>query len=111
MDEPLAPSVPAPNAALLALLTPREREAAALLARGAPYTAMARALGISHHTAHTYVQRIYLKARVSSQAALVALYWGVDPYERHADIAETGGAIAIERAPTWANHVRHARNC
>ena len=71
----LAPATPAELEPLrLALhgLTPREREVARLLARGASNEGIAQALWISRYTAKDHVKAVYAKLRVGSRAELTA---------------------------------------
>jgi DNA-binding CsgD family transcriptional regulator len=71
----LAPATPAELEPLrLALhgLTPREREVAQLLARGASNEEIAKALWISRHTVKDHVKAIYAKLRVGGRAELTA---------------------------------------
>jgi len=53
-------------------LTPREREVAQLLARGATNDQIARALWITRHTVKDHVKAIYAKLEVASRAELSA---------------------------------------
>lgn len=53
-------------------LSPREREIAALVARGLPSKAIARTLGISTWTVVTHLRRIFIRFGVNSRAAMVA---------------------------------------
>jgi DNA-binding CsgD family transcriptional regulator len=53
-------------------LTPREREIAQLLTRGATNDEIARALWISRHTVKDHVKAIYAKLEVASRAELSA---------------------------------------
>lgn len=53
-------------------LTPREREVAQLLTRGATNDQIARALWISRHTAKDHVKAVYAKLQVGSRAELSA---------------------------------------
>jgi len=57
----------------LGVLSPREREVLALLARGFPYKEIASSSCISVCTVNTYVRRIYHKLRVHSRAQAVAI--------------------------------------
>jgi DNA-binding CsgD family transcriptional regulator len=71
----LAPAaVPELEALRLALhgLTPREREVAQLLTRGATNDEIARTLWISRHTVRDHVKAIYTKLEVASRAELSA---------------------------------------
>jgi len=71
----LAPATPAELEPLrLALhgLTPREREVAQLLARGATNEEIARALWISRYTVKDHVKAVYAKLGVGSRAELTA---------------------------------------
>ncbi|MDP3617845.1 MAG: response regulator [Rhodoferax sp.] len=69
------------NAALhaLAALSPREKEAARLIARGQPNKLIAAHLGISEKTVHIHRQRIMEKASISSAAELAGLMLRADP--------------------------------
>jgi DNA-binding CsgD family transcriptional regulator len=53
-------------------LTPREREVAQLLTRGATNDQIARVLWITHHTVKDHVKAIYAKLEVASRAELSA---------------------------------------
>jgi DNA-binding NarL/FixJ family response regulator len=55
-------------------LSTRECEVLDLLARGHPEKQIADKLGISRHTVHTYIRRIYEKLQVHSHAQAVARY-------------------------------------
>ena len=55
-----------------ALLTPREREVAAMAAAGSTSRTIADSLGLSQRTVETYLQNAYDKLGVSSRAALAA---------------------------------------
>jgi DNA-binding CsgD family transcriptional regulator len=57
-------------------LTRREQETLDLLLTGASEKIMAARLGISRHTVHDYVKRLYRKIGVSSRAALMAQHTG-----------------------------------
>lgn len=63
----------------VAMLTPREREVLALLAKGATSDEIATALSISRHTVRTHIQSILEKLHVHSrlQAAALALRDGL----------------------------------
>jgi DNA-binding NarL/FixJ family response regulator len=63
---------PAGFAAALSALSPREREVAALIARGLSNKAIARALGLSLATVKDHVHRALSKTGLSSRAALAA---------------------------------------
>jgi FixJ family two-component response regulator len=69
------------NAALgvLATLSPREKEAARLIARGQPNKLIAASLGISEKTVHIHRQHIMEKAAISSAAELARLMLQADP--------------------------------
>jgi len=58
------------RAAMLLSLTPREREVAAMYARGQNAMEIASALGISIHTAHDHRDSIYSKLGIHSRAEL-----------------------------------------
>jgi DNA-binding NarL/FixJ family response regulator len=75
----------------LALLTPREREVLALLARGLDNHAIARRLHLSSHTARTHVGNILRKLEVHSRAdaARIALREGQS--ERDTDVLRIQG--------------------
>jgi two-component system, NarL family, response regulator LiaR len=68
-----------PNPA--ALLTPRETEVLALIARGQPNKVIARELGVSEKTVKTHVSNLLRKLGVSdrTQAALYAVREGLVP--------------------------------
>lgn len=61
-----------PLPARASTLSPREREIAALVARGLPSKAIALKLGISTWTVVTHLRRIFTRFGVSSRAAMVA---------------------------------------
>jgi DNA-binding NarL/FixJ family response regulator len=63
-----------------AVLTPRERDVLALVARGLPNRAIGDALGITERTARTHVSNILAKLGLTSrtQAALYAVEQGLD---------------------------------
>lgn len=65
--------------ALLAALSPREKEAARLIALGQPNKLIAAALGISEKTVHIHRQHIMEKAGISSAAELARLMLRADP--------------------------------
>jgi two-component system, LuxR family, response regulator FixJ len=65
--------------ALLAALSPREREVARLVAQGQPNKLIAAALGISEKTVHIHRQHVMEKAQVSSAAELARLTLRADP--------------------------------
>jgi DNA-binding CsgD family transcriptional regulator len=62
--------------ALLAPLTPREREVALLVVDGLADREIAEALCLSHHTVSQYVKRIYRKLDVDSRVALTRVLLG-----------------------------------
>ena len=64
---------------LLATLSPREKEAACLIARGQPNKLIAASLGISEKTVHIHRQHIMEKAAISSAAELAGLMLRADP--------------------------------
>ncbi len=64
---------------LLATLSPREKEAARLIARGQPNKLIAASLGISEKTVHIHRQHIMEKAAISSAAELAGLMLRADP--------------------------------
>jgi FixJ family two-component response regulator len=65
--------------AVLAALSPREKEAARLIARGLPNKLIAASLGISEKTVHIHRQHIMEKAAISSAAELARLMLRADP--------------------------------
>lgn len=65
--------------ALLAALSPREKEAARLIALGQPNKLIAAALGISEKTVHIHRQHVMEKAGISSAAELARLMLRADP--------------------------------
>jgi two-component system, LuxR family, response regulator FixJ len=67
-------------AALLATLSPREREVAVLVAHGQPNKLVAARLGISEKTVHIHRQRVMEKAGISSAAELARLMLAADPH-------------------------------
>ena len=64
---------------VLATLSPREKEAARLIARGQPNKLIAASLGISEKTVHIHRQHIMEKAAISSAAELARLMLRADP--------------------------------
>ena len=66
-------------AAVLARLSPREREVAKLVAQGRPNKVVARALDISEKTVHVHRQHVMEKAEVGSAAELARLMLRADP--------------------------------
>ena len=64
---------------VLATLSPREKEAARLIARGLPNKLIAASLGISEKTVHIHRQHIMEKAAISSAAELARLMLRGDP--------------------------------
>jgi DNA-binding NarL/FixJ family response regulator len=56
------------------VLSERERQVIDLLSHGHPEKQIAERLGISPHTVHTYIRRIYEKLHVHSHAQAVAKY-------------------------------------
>jgi len=64
---------------VLATLSPREKEAARLIARGLPNKLIAASLGISEKTVHIHRQHIMEKAAISSAAELARLMLRADP--------------------------------
>lgn len=64
---------------VLAKLSPREKEAARLIARGQPNKLIAASLGISEKTVHIHRQHIMEKAAISSAAELARLMLRADP--------------------------------
>lgn len=65
--------------ALLTAFSPREKEAARLIALGQPNKLIAAALGISEKTVHIHRQHIMEKAGISSAAELARLMLRADP--------------------------------
>lgn len=65
--------------AVLATLSPREKEAARLIARGQPNKLIATSLGISEKTVHIHRQHIMEKVAISSAAELARLMLQADP--------------------------------
>lgn len=67
----------------LGLLTPREREVLALIARGLTNEEIARELVISEHTVKNHVSSIYRKIRTAdrTRAALLAIRAGLASVE------------------------------
>lgn len=65
--------------AVLASLSPREREVARLVALGQPNKLIAAALGISEKTVHIHRQHVMEKTQVSSAAELARLMLRADP--------------------------------
>lgn len=63
----------------LALLTPRERDVALLVAQGHANREIARQLGISEKTVHIHRGRVMEKTQLRSAAALARLFMQVDP--------------------------------
>jgi DNA-binding CsgD family transcriptional regulator len=62
--------------ALLAPLTPRERDVAVLVVEGLADREIAERLYLSHHTVSQYVKRIYRKLDVDSRVALTRMLLG-----------------------------------
>jgi len=60
-------------------LTPREQETLGLLLTEASEKEMAARLGISPHTVHDHVKKLYRKLGVGSRAALMALAFSSEP--------------------------------
>jgi DNA-binding NarL/FixJ family response regulator len=65
---------PQPAASENETLSERERQVLDLLSHGHPEKQIADRLGISPHTVHTYIRRIYEKLHVHSHAQAVAKY-------------------------------------
>ena len=65
---------PQPSAAEEETLSERERQVLDLLSHGHSEKQIADRLGISQHTVHTYIRRIYEKLHVHSHAQAVAKY-------------------------------------
>lgn len=65
---------PRPSAPADQTLSDRERQVLDLLSLGHPEKQIADRLGISPHTVHTYIRRIYEKLHVHSHAQAVAKY-------------------------------------
>jgi DNA-binding NarL/FixJ family response regulator len=65
---------PRPSAPDNETLSERERQVLDLLSHGHPEKQIADRLGISPHTVHTYIRRIYEKLHVHSHAQAVAKY-------------------------------------
>ena len=65
--------------ALLASFSPREKEAARLIARGQPNKLIASTLGISEKTVHIHRQHVMEKAGIASAAELARLMLRADP--------------------------------
>lgn len=70
--EPARPSEAAPLIAHGRGLTPRERQALALLLRGAPDKEIAQRLGVTVHTASEHVKRVLAKYGARSRGELMA---------------------------------------
>jgi len=71
---------PTRHAALLAPLTPREREVALLIAQGHDTRQIASTLTIAVHTVRRHVERIFTKLGVRSRLQLATMLLGL----RHA---------------------------
>ena len=71
-------------------LTPRELEVCLLLAEGADTAQLARALGVSPHTAKVHVRACFHKLEVGTRAELVWLLTG----QRDGDYSDRGIADA-----------------
>jgi DNA-binding NarL/FixJ family response regulator len=67
------PAVEPSAGAAAAMLTPREREVAALLARGLTNSQIATALSMAPRTADTHVSRILQKLGLASRAHVAAM--------------------------------------
>jgi DNA-binding CsgD family transcriptional regulator len=67
-------------------LSPRELEIAMLVFDDLKELAIARELGISHHTVHTHLERLFKKLRVASRTGLLvhifATYMNLFPGSR-----------------------------
>lgn len=57
-------------------LSPREAEVLELLTQGYLYKEIAKKMGVSYHTIHAHVRKIYEKLQVQSRAQAVAVYIG-----------------------------------
>ncbi|CAN5236738.1 hypothetical protein BH18ACT5_BH18ACT5_13880 [soil metagenome] len=77
--EAFAARAPAPNAAAIAALTPREKEVLAGIGRGLSNSDLAEELFISDNTLKTHIKRVFLKigARDRAQAVVVAYESGL----------------------------------
>ncbi|MYY01349.1 MULTISPECIES: response regulator transcription factor [unclassified Streptomyces] len=85
LSAPRAPTGPGPGA--LAMLSERERQVLALVARGLNNTGIAESLGLSPLTAKTHVSRIMGKLRARDRAQLV-----IAAYESGLVVPAGGGA-------------------
>lgn len=77
-------AVPAPAAKGSEILTPREREVAALVARGLTNRQIATELSISERTVHTHLRRILRKLGLGSRAQITAWVIETRPPQDHA---------------------------
>lgn len=66
-----APFALVPSAQAAALLTPREHEVLALIARGYTYAEIARLQAVTVHTVQSHIKRLYSKLAVSSKTEAV----------------------------------------
>lgn len=78
-EERARSAVRAEASALLARLSPREREVARLVARGLPNKLVARSLDISEKTVHVHRQHVMEKTGLGSAAELARLMLRADP--------------------------------
>lgn len=96
-DAPPAAEPPAPAAAAIELLSPREREILALLARGLSNKELARELSVSENTIKTHLANLYAKLGVGrrTQALAVAQRLGMAvPAGDHPQITRPGDGQA-----------------
>jgi DNA-binding CsgD family transcriptional regulator len=52
-------------------LSPREQQIAEMIVRGMSDSEVATSLGISPHTVHTHIERLYRKVNANSRAGLI----------------------------------------
>lgn len=74
-------------------LSPRELEIVQGFFEDRSEMAMARQLGISEHTVHTYVRRIYSKLGVTSRCQLLLCVMEIYIWERKTALVQKGDGI------------------
>jgi DNA-binding CsgD family transcriptional regulator len=76
------PAAPLRESPMLSLLTKRMREILALLVEGKSEKEVATHLGLSPHTVHIHVTRMYARLDVNSRAELLARFYRQEPTRR-----------------------------